>query len=213
MSASSLVTDIAIVTPTYALVPSADTLAAAFNAVTATGDASATASATLASVTLARYAFHAAKYSQVVQGMTVLSSNKAKEVSMLLWLDATGTLTPPAAKERKGAEVSFANYVSRYGIVAQSFDYGTAGLESVESAASCLKMIREESAAAKAKENDVLAALQAIADSKAFGEWLSAQPQALQTAFAHVATALRGNAAPHLPAFVASVTTSPADRF
>lgn len=201
------------ISPLYAIVPSADTLAAAFDACTLAGDASTAASDTLASITLARYAFHAAKHSRTVNGVTVLPANKAKEVSMLLWLDATGTLTPPVAKERKGAEVSFANYVSRYGKVAQSVDYGTAGLESVETARSCLKMISEESAAAKAKESQVLAALAEIADSRAYGEWLSTQPQALQTAFKHVASALRGTGAPHVSAFLQSVTVDPADKF
>ena len=207
MQALSTTTTTTADAPT-AQVPSADVLAAAFDAVTLTGEANAVAAGTLASVTLARYAFHAAKHSRTVEGTRVLPANKAKEVAMLLWLDATGTLTPPAAKERKGADVSFANYVSRYGIVAQSVDYGTAGLESVETAATCYKSIRDESAGVKAKEKEVLAALQAISDAQAFGEWLTTQTQSLQTAFAHVATALKGDAAPHLSAFVASVTNS-----
>ena len=208
MQALSTLTDIATVTPTFDLVPSADTLAAAYDAATLTGDASATASATLASVTLARYAFHASKFTTDRKGVHVLSTSRAKEVSMLLWLDATGSLTAPAKDERKGADVSFANYISRYGRVAQSLDYGTAHLSTVATARDALKAIGDATKAAKDKENDVRNALQEIADAQAFGEWLSTQPQALQTAFAHVTTALKGNAAPHLSAFVASVTTS-----
>lgn len=214
MSDLSTLAPVALISsPLYPLVPSAEVLAAAFNACTLTGEANAAASDTLASVTLARYAFHAAKHSRTVNGVTVLPANKGKEVSMLLWLDATGTLTPPVAKERRGAEVSFANYVSRYGKVAQSLDYGTAGLESVDSARSCLKLISEKSAAAKAKESQVLAALQEIADAQALREWLTTLPAVLQTSFKHVANALRGDGAPHLPAFLASVATSPEERF
>lgn len=190
-------------------VPSIDALAAAIAAVSVAGDTDKAAKASLARIVLERYKYRMARHVRTVDGVTVLPANKRKEVAALIWLDATESLSPPASADRTPGEKSLAQYVARYGTVATDLILGTQALADTETANKVYKSICEQNRADKLKDADAKAALDAIADAKAYREWLSAQPATLQTAFKHVGHALTGN--PHLSAFIDSVTVKAED--
>lgn len=186
-----------------------DALAAAVAAVSLASDGDTSARATLAAVSLARFAAHAARYSVTRDGVTVLPDNAKRDVQALVWLEATGRVTPPAAKERTPGETSLGQYASRYATVATNMAHGVAALADTESANEAYAAISDARAAAKANEKAAADALAEMADRAAFEQWLSTQPRELATAFAKVTHALtKGDAAPHAAAFVAIVTAA-----
>lgn len=183
-----------------------DALQAAVAAVSVSGDANKTAAASLARLVLEHYAFHAARYARRVDGVRVLPDARKRDVATFLWLAATGNPSPVPVKERTPGEVSLSQYVSRYARVATDADYGMEALADTETVNAAYGAILDSNREAKANEADAAQALADMADTRAYGEWLTSQTADVQRAFKTVIHALKNDGAPHVHAVVLAVT-------
>lgn len=164
------------------------------------------AGVSLESAVLARYSFHAAKFAKAIEGGTVvLPDNEHKQVTVLVWLDATERAAAPAAKTYTPAQRSIANYLSRFGKVAVNGAYGIAALATVESAHDAKAAIDESVKSAKANETAAAAALADMAARDAYDAWIAALPIADTAALARVRDLLTGKGRTYAAAFIASI--------
>lgn len=132
--------------------PTVETLRAAIEAYNTAGDTSSVAGATLAALTLARYAYHAQHFAVDYKGTSILPESDRREVARLITLDATGRTELPNKGNgltRSPASISLGQYISRYGTVATSFDFGIQSLAGVDSAKDAYKQISEGTSATK----------------------------------------------------------------
>lgn len=182
---------LATVTPDQIEYVSADTFRAAIAAASVAGSAGVAATTALKSVALSRYTATLAAHPTWVRN-GVLLDNHGKDVSALLWLEATGSLQAPKAKERTPGETSLGQYLSRYGTVAKNLDWGTNALADVECANEAYAAISEGTSTAKE-----------LAADKAFTVWMTTLIESERKALA-VAIDVLGSesASAHRAAFI-----------
>lgn len=198
MTATTATASAPVATADVTDVPTADAFRAAIAAASVAGDAGTQATATLAAIALARYTVHAARYVTKHDGVDVLPESDRKNVSALVWLEATGSITAPSAKDRTPGETSLGQYVSRMGTVATNLDYGMTWLAGVDSLTLAYTEIGEASRDAKQAKED-----------RAFTVWVGMLAPADREAFDFVTNAiLAGDGGEHRAAFIRSVTPS-----
>lgn len=166
---------------------------------TANSDAS---TATLQALTLERYAFHAHRYSESRGGLNVVPADMRKAVTTRVWRDA-GHDTAPTVLERAASRglKSVGEYLSRMTRVATNLDYGVDALETVETMADALELIREDSKESKA----TVKRIEEHAQHVAFTTWLNALKSNDRAAIKRTVELFTDNAE-QLPAFIAKLS-------
>jgi hypothetical protein len=146
------------------------------------------ADASYATATLQRYAL--ARYrvaidtlkntTGAIEGVPVLRDSSKRDVSAIVWLEATGSLSAPAAKDRTSGETSLGQYLSKFGRVATDGDYGLAYLSGTAAVEEAYDAISKDSRDAKTAKED-----------RAFTVWLSGQSDTVKSAWTAVHEAMR----------------------
>jgi hypothetical protein len=180
-----------VLTDAPVTVATADEFRSAIAAASVAGSTSTVATAVLKSVTLDRYMATIAAHPAWTRNGTLIERH-AKDVSTLLWLEATGSLQAPKAKERTAGETSLGQYLSRFGTVAKNMDWGVPALADVECANEAYAAISEGTSTAKE-----------LAADKAFTVWMTTLIESERKALA-VAIDVLGSesASAHRAAFI-----------
>jgi hypothetical protein len=162
------------------------------NAVATFGTAAAasdSAKGSLASLVLARYAHHAARYARTIDGVAVLPVNDRDEVRTLIWLDAIGRTKAPKGDELadlpaavRKAVPSINQYVSRMGTVATDLNVGIDYLTGTDAFNEAEKTIKTRNAAAAAEKKEREAKREAESALNAFDAYLDAAPADVRAA-------------------------------
>ena len=186
-------------------VPTVEAFRAAVAAVDSTSTYSEAATSTLASATLARFAFHAARYVREVDGVDILPESARKDVAALVWLDATEHVTPPAAKDRTKGQTSLGQYVSKYGTVATDLAFGTSWLATTVTAGEAYTDISKVKAEAKAEEAAKLAAMEEFAAQGAYEAFLATLSDKRRAEVSRVFALFTTDGREHAASFIAGI--------
>lgn len=197
------------VEPDADTVPTVEEFRAALAAVDSTVTYSKAAGDTLAAVTLARFVFHASRYSREIDGVEVLPESSRKDVAALVWLDATEHVTPPSAKDRTSGETSVGQYVAKFGTVATNLAYGLEWLPTPTVAGEAYSDISKAKGEAKAAEVAKLADMEEYAASVAYEAFLLTLAPNTRASVASVVKLFTNDSGrEHAASFIATIVSS-----